>query len=348
MAAPQRWDEIDLLRGLACLSVVGFHFFWRGQSADWITPHAPAWLEAIARYGDMGVSLFFMISGFVISLSARHRTVRQFVASRVARLYPALWVAAPLTAATAWLAHDGRFTVEGSTLLLNLTMVPQYFGVDFVDGAYWSLAVELQFYLLVVIALALGLMQRVEWLVGGWLLLSIVDLLRPVWPLEFWLAVHWAPLFGAGMLACQIRREGPSLDRWLLYAACWILALLFAWRADTDAPGPAGHAHDPWIGLALLSGFFVLFIAIALDRWQLRASRLTRWAGLLTYPVYLLHQNIGYLAIEGLNRIGLDLVPAALLTTTAVGLLAVLVHRLVEQPLSLRLRRTLEGRRAAA
>ncbi len=151
-----RFHEIDLLRGLACAAVVAFHYLSRGPRAGWMDNALFPAVDAIARYGYLGVHLFFMISGFVSLLSAQGATPRSFVASRVARLYPALWVAATITALTASMIGDSRFMVSLPQYLANLSMFPHWFHVPYVDGAYWSLAVELHFYIYVWLALRHG------------------------------------------------------------------------------------------------------------------------------------------------------------------------------------------------
>ncbi|RZA28395.1 MAG: DUF1624 domain-containing protein, partial [Lysobacteraceae bacterium] len=101
-----RFHEIDYLRGFACLCVVAFHWFSRGPNLGLMPGVEFPQAEAVARYGYLGVHLFFMISGFVILMSAQGATPRSFAAARAARLYPALWVCATLTAGAAWLLQD--------------------------------------------------------------------------------------------------------------------------------------------------------------------------------------------------------------------------------------------------
>ncbi|MEX8495929.1 acyltransferase family protein [Sphaerotilus sp.] len=340
----ERSHEIDLLRGVACASVVLFHFLYRGQQADWIADRVGPLLSEVARYGYLGVDLFFIISGYVVFSSAQGASVRAFVASRVARLYPAYWVAAGMTAGLAWLLASPLFSVSLRDFLINLTMLmhllPLRMGVELVDGAYWSLAVELQFYLLIVAVLWTGTMARIEALLTGWLLLSVVDYMRRMYLPTLWLALDWAPLFSAGILFRLIRQDGLNRQRYLLLWCSLLLALAYGTAPDQLARGSAdGSSRNAWIVAGLLAGFFGVFVLIAARRWQLASSWLTRVAGLLTYPVYLLHQNIGYMLLAYWRGSGLSLplrLTGVLLVVTAA---AWMLHQLVELPFGPRLRR---------
>ncbi len=132
MIHPNRLLELDALRGIACILVVFFHFNVN-QPAAW------HWVNL----GVGGVDLFFMISGFVIfySLEKNHNAVDFFVA-RFSRLYPAYWVAVSITSALV-LLNGG--TIHLHDFLVNLTMLQGYFGVEDIDGAYWTLGIELLF-----------------------------------------------------------------------------------------------------------------------------------------------------------------------------------------------------------
>jgi peptidoglycan/LPS O-acetylase OafA/YrhL len=339
MPPRHRLDTLDLLRALACAMVVAFHFLFRGQAAGWLQDAPPAWLSTLARHGHLGVPLFFMISGFVISMSAEGASLRAFAASRIARLVPALWVAAPLTALVALAGDVQAFVVTPGQLLVNLTLVPQWFGVPYVDGVYWSLAVELQFYLLVALALVVRRLDTIEpWLVI-WLLLALLDGMRPMYPLERWLVVTWAPFFVAGICCHLIHRRGATPLRWGLLAASYVLALVaVATRRElVIAPGPA-HPADLPVAATLVSLFFLAFLLIVLRRWELRASAWLRVAGALTYPVYLLHQNIGYVLIELPAWADWPFLLRAAAVTLFVGGLAWTVHVRVERTLGPRLR----------
>ncbi|SFT43264.1 Acyltransferase family protein [Geodermatophilus amargosae] len=146
-----RLRALDGLRFVAAAAVVAFHFTGRdnpgwGESVREAFPT----LSRLTVYGGFGPYLFFMISGFVVLMSAWGRPVPAFLASRIGRLYPAYWAAVVLIAAVLWVAPVvptwSELGLPG--MVLNLTMLQSAFGVAHLDGVFWTLWVELAFYVL--------------------------------------------------------------------------------------------------------------------------------------------------------------------------------------------------------
>src|SRR4051812_19156660 len=89
-----RLAALDGLRFLAALAVMFFHYT-AAEKLLWGNPSRLEFptMNLLTRYGYLGVQLFFVISGFVILMTAYGRNVEEFVASRFSRLFPAYWVA---------------------------------------------------------------------------------------------------------------------------------------------------------------------------------------------------------------------------------------------------------------
>lgn len=304
-------------------------------------------VEAVARYGYLGVHLFFMVSGYVIFMSAVGRSPREFVASRVARLFPALWVAATITMVLVVASHDVRFMVTWREYLWNLTLLPQYAGARYVDGAYWSLAVELQFYILVWIALRLRLLDKVEWLLWGWLLIAFVDALRPMDPVQRWLIADWAPLFVVGAATFRLASAGWSGQRCAMLIVAMALALwhemLHVRRLEIEWHGGGPDLAIVW-GLLVIAA--VVFVLTGLGRITIGRSRWATVPGALTYPVYLIHQFAGYVLFRALLARGVSPVAAlCAIIVFAIGTGAAL-HYGVERPVAPWIRRRVSGQRS--
>ncbi|QXJ24749.1 acyltransferase [Actinomadura graeca] len=348
MTGRARLRELDLLRFVAALAVVLYHFTGFGGAGAWPEPARDVFpeLEGITRYGYLGVDLFFMISGFVILMSAWGRGPGGFGISRLVRLMPAYWASVLLGAAVYAVFREGN-GVPG-LVVPNLTMMQGGLGLRNVDAVYWTLWVEMHFYVLVAVLAGIGITYRsclvlmAAWMFGGVFADEAGNRL-----LQIMLVPTWSPYFIAGMALYMIHRFGPTLLLWGYVAASWLLALHWgAWRA-----GNAFKGSDDMVVSVAVTGIFLVMILVATGRLgRVRWSGLTV-LGALTYPLYLVHSQLALPLLDavypGLNRW------AALAAVIAASLvLAYALHRLVEKPgarwMRARLLESLEPMRSTA
>ena len=160
-----RIGALDLLRFFAAFSVVFYHYIARPEASAFQA------FADIAKFGYLGVPIFFMISGYVISLSAANRSAYQFAVSRVVRLYPALWFGVFFTAGSLYFLSGQSFSV--ADISTNLTLLNDYLGIPNIDGVYWTLQAELKFYACVFLLVALGVFNHYRWWLTIWLISTI-------------------------------------------------------------------------------------------------------------------------------------------------------------------------------
>ena len=338
-AARQRLNQLDALRGLAAMAVVLFHFSTRLSE---LYPQAAPQAWSLPM-GHLGVNLFFIISGFVIFMTIE-RTARptDFVVSRVSRLYPAYWVAILLTfCITHALTLPGK-TVPLTTALANGLMFHGFFRVPHVDGVYWTLEVELLFYALILALFVGGCLAKVHRVLLGLLALRLAYHFAAVWWGQDWswtvfrlLNLRNIAWFALGICCYQwvqprSERKHAALARYTAGAALLSLAL-------TES------------ALAGLLGLAFSVTVLAAARGQLRwlEARPFVWLGAISYPLYLLHENIGWavmLKLQALNWTAGWACAAALILVLA---LSDAVSRWVERP-AMRWIRALYRRRAGA
>ncbi|MCD9143027.1 acyltransferase family protein [Streptomyces albireticuli] len=330
-----RLGALDGLRLCAALMVVAYHYMAFG-SGVWGRPSAEAFPLAHlpASYGWLGVQLFFLISGFVICMSCWGKGVGQFAASRVTRLFPAYWFAVLAVALAVHLWPPDGETPEPSDVAVNLTMLQSPLGVDPVDGVYWTLWIELRFYLLFALVVRKGLTYGravafcVVWAVAAAVARAVDNpvLDQVLMPEDCW-------FFIAGIAFYLMHRFRPNLVLWLLVAGSFVIAQHYLLIAQGRAEGHMGHRVPQWPTVALMAFFFLAVMAVALG-WTRRLEwRGLTAAGALTYPLYLIHERLGWMVIEHhAGRLPRHvLLPALVL---AMLLAAWLVHRLVERPLA--------------
>jgi peptidoglycan/LPS O-acetylase OafA/YrhL len=341
-----RLRALDGLRFVAAAAVVAFHFTGRdnpgwGESVREVFPT----LSRLTVYGGFGPYLFFMISGFVVLMSAWGRPVPAFLASRIGRLYPAYWAAVVLIAAVLWVAPVvpkwSELGLPG--MVLNLTMLQSAFGVAHLDGVFWTLWVELKFYvLLALLGLAGFTRDRLLLLCLAWPVLGAMGAQAGSTLVVALLEPDYAPFFCIGILLYLVRRDGWSAPVGLLLglntcAALWVCETYYVpWSVDVAGAGVSMRA----LTLLLLACIGALALVTLTPVARLDWRWLTT-AGALTYPLYLVHEYPGWALVQRLAPV-LPAYVVLAVVTAAVLAVAWGIHVLVERPLGPRLRRVVE------
>lgn len=341
-----RLATLDLLRLAAALAVVAFHYLYRGAVGEPMLDIAFPEAERLAIFGYLGVNLFFLISGFVIAWSAEGRDFKGFAIARFVRLYPGFLVCMTVSFVVLALAADPRWPVQSGQFAANLAIFAPALGKPFVDGVYWSIVLEIVFYGWVALALLLGVFERWKLpLVTGWLGLCVLnEFLLHSGALRMVFLTEFGPWFAGGILMHHLWSRGPSAEALMLLFAsflvsCNMLAIAQGWM-DIHYGRSIGLGALVAANLAM----HVLLAAALFARGLVPASPFVLALGGLTYPLYLIHQNVGYLALNALSG-SVGRWGAAALVTAAMLLLSWAIWRFVEIPLRPGLTRAL---RAAA
>jgi len=325
---------LDGLRGLAVLWVVAFHFVVLREGDAWVGAlHAAPALDALVRNGYLGVDLFFLLSGFLLALpwiAHAHAglpppSTSAFYARRARRILPAYYaqlvllflVALPLLLGRSYWRKDLYVYLWNGVahgLFLQGTS-PLTSGSMGVNGALWTLPIEVQFYLLLPLAVPLFVRAPRRALAAAialslaWQWAAAHDL-APLVSLELRLGAHWrwAEATVREMLATQLpaflghfalgiflariwlaRRDGSAWPG-VPFAAAAGAALLAAAIAGL-VPLPPEHVRlAPSVALTLL------FYAAVASRARVVGLLLGRgplaMAGRISYSAYLCHLPI--------------------------------------------------------
>lgn len=287
--------DIDGLRAIAVLSVVMFHAF----------PH-------LLRGGFIGVDVFFVISGFLITkiilddLNAGHWSFEKFYVRRIRRIFPAVVVVLLATYLLGWfiLFSDefqrlGRHVAAGAGFVSNIVLWGEagYFDASADTKPLlhlWSLGVEEQFYIVFPLLLWIGWRLKIKfWIVIG--LLAFISFLINIHGIkENPTASFYAPyarfweLMAGGFLAAMYPRlsgfQRPYLSDTISMAGALLLVYGF-FRIHGGLPFPGKWALVPVLAAVLL-------IAAGPQSWfnkHVLSSRALVWIGLISFPVYLWH-----------------------------------------------------------
>lgn len=358
------FPNVNFLRAAAALLVLVYHVV---EVAPW--PEFPKEGALLAfRVGWIGVDLFFVISGFVIGLSALrlYRDVapdyrRTFMRRRLARIVPLyvvtciafLVLVRPPMLQLSW----EKIALQiGSHLVFLHNLHPWL--ASGINGPNWSVAAEMQFYVLAIVAIPLISRVDVRWLLAGgvlvaWTVRALVfwrtrDLGNP--NLTFTYATQVPAMldaFAIGLCLARLHLDG-TMARWtarwpalpLLVAACgFAVAFHFVWSAYWAQLNywTSGAMVVFWrTGLALMFGALVLFATALPDMTRMALLRPLDYLGEISYGIYLWHLPV----ILTLRELLPAATPAAMLAMTLaiVIVLSAATWRFIEQPFIRRLR----------
>lgn len=343
----RKYLGIDFTRLLAASMVAAYHlsfFWWLPQNDD--RPDLYAGLASIRPFtsvGWVGVEIFFVISGFVIALSAQGRTAREFFIGRALRLYPAAWVCGVISFLVAGSA------VGWSEFLRSMVLWPVG---PWVDGAYWTIAIEMTFYALVGLVLAFGGSPAIARLTLGlglystafWIAKAVNSALQG--PMDgafaaienevgFLLLLHFGCYFAFGMAL-----SARNLLQSTLFGLVCLVSVLVRSHAIQPTLGP-GSAHWIFPPIVWLVATLIIVGSVVWNDWV--TKHFSRWAsaisvgGLLTYPVYLVHDQLGKSVVAAVSLPPYLAFATGMLCVFIAAYLALLAERRIRSVLRARL-----------
>ena len=333
-----RESELDALRGIAAVLVLLFHY-----------SGLPGFDLSFLLTGVTGVDLFFIISGYVIFMTLNKTTrAKEFIVSRLSRLYPS-YLAAMLIVVlmTVYISHE-KFP---SAILLagNVTMMQPFFMVPYLDDVYWTLTVELQFYILMLLLFVFGKLQKIE-LIGIVLVLAIlayhlVSLSYSttskayIWPHSFLPLISHFQLFVAGIFFYKIKNSGSSIYRHAAIVICFVSSIILFPHA--------GKSHY-FIGIvnytAMLLMYFAAFYLFIFGSLKFIAIKPLLFLGSISYCIYLIHLTPGYILFNVLTEsFQWHRAVSTLFTIACVIGVATLVTYAIERPIIRFLRKKFSG-----
>jgi peptidoglycan/LPS O-acetylase OafA/YrhL len=266
--APGYVAVLDPLRGLAALAVAVFHFTNNG----WLP--ATHWLERLGFHGYHGVQTFFVISGFVVPY-AMHlggyspRNFLPFIARRLARIYPPYFVSVVLLGAMNLMQPAiGAHRLSALDFASHLLFLNELLGRPWLMEIYWTLALEVQFYLLAGLLWPL-LSSRATWLFACGAAAAVA--LGFAWPCNYCLVgtIEYF-LLGIALFRQHARMDRPAASAMLITALAGVV-----WWNDG--------------GISVFAALLPVAAKFAIRE----VSAPAKFLGRISYSLYLFHLSAG-------------------------------------------------------
>lgn len=308
--------ELDVLRIMGAISIVLFHYTFRGYAADNMSILSFPFLGEIFKYGCFGIFIFSILSEYTIILSSRNKNFFDFLYSRVLRLYPSFWIAVCITSIAALLFESDQYHVDLKQFFLNLTMLGDYIGVPPVDGAYWFLFVIIKFYFIVSLIILLNLMRFQKYIAGIWLALSLITLFYDGYKIyKFLIMPGCSSFLISGMIFCAAKQEGWDIYKIIVQITSFTLSLytinnythFFNKYFSTDM--------SLYIMVLIITFIYLLMYILTIKYRYIVLPGYVITLSASTYPLYLIHQNFGFMIF---NHFGESVNKYIMLSATSV------------------------------
>lgn len=328
---------LDYLRGLSAIAVMLYHYTTRYDQLFGHTTDYPVFFQ----YGSYGVLVFFLLSGYLTFGRIEKYKPESFIVKRFKKLYPSYWIAMIVTAVATYFMLP-ELSVSLKDFFLNFSMIQMYLGAKNVDGAYWTLSCELFFYFFIYL-ICLSKVKCIKAILI-WFVFQIVLLLLPppvvqngmVILLKKFNDLLYFHCFMVGGLISIIEQKmmcKPNNSRRLFEIAGLIVLCLFFISQQFIS-------HEFSSGIFFIISTLLLSMSVLLyDKRILLPSFLYKllmpiaWFAVLSYPFYLLHQNLGYIIIKSMESFGLVNELYLIIPFTIILLLAYALYKIVEEPI---------------
>ena len=286
------------MRGIAALLVLVLHvsqIFLENKTIQATGQSMNDFIEYV-DLGRIGITIFFIISGFVIckSFNTNRKELKSFAIKRFFRLYPLFWFSLIVGAIVLW--PLGKQHLSASIIVGNATMLPAFFKQSFVIGLYWTLETELLFYVLASLLYFWGLLRKPTVIIGLTLLLYVFLVAFTFLPATQPALPHWVAtpyhlslmLLGVSMRYAYDESKTNNSEKVsrksvanlhlliLLLIPIYILANYFLRGVETNLTD----------AIAYLIG--IIFFVIGLKILRGAPSFLV-YLGTISYSIYLLH-----------------------------------------------------------
>jgi peptidoglycan/LPS O-acetylase OafA/YrhL len=321
-----------LLRFVAVAAVVLYHFGFWGPASHGLPQVAFPWMGPFAQYGFLGVPVFFIISGFVIAYSAEGRTAAGFAIARFSRIYPTFVLCMTLAFLTILTLGAPYFEVTLAQWCANLFVAAPALGEQYVDTSYWSLVIEIVFYVWVATFMAIGLFPRsIDAIILIWLTITFANELTIDTPLiEKVFIADDSGFFAVGLLIYEFyrgRRDARLYGMFIFAASTEVFQAVH--KLERLGVHTGGTFDARVVAAICVASIVVIFLASRVRRVPLPAGVVVALGG-MTYPLYLLHMQMGYVFYTAVTTAQKGLLVGTILSAITVTSWA--IWRYFERP----------------
>ena len=286
----QRLDYLDNIRGVAILFVLIYHFFYIYPMESGVIYFQELYkINELLNFGAIGVSLFFILSGFLMAASMdKNISPYKFLIKRFNRIFPVYWIVIILT--TLIYNYIGYKDISLIQFIMNFFMIQDiFYGSKHIDGVFWSILIEIKFYILCFFIIIFNQYKNIKYFFLIMLIFSIFAVLSRIYlnkDIGFGIFLYFSIMLN-GMLFYKFINNN---EKTFLYVQP--IYLLYLFTISSYAYGKSSYSYA-WVISIIL---FLLFYKFKFK------SKILSFFALISYSLYLIHKNLSYLIMNYFDK----------------------------------------------
>lgn len=278
----KRFQELDALRGIAIFGIVIHHYLMYSYNRPEYSKELITTIDTLHYI----VNWFFVLSGYVVYMTlTKINYLPNFIVNRFSRLFPAYWLAVLITSLVVTFSpYYNYIPADSHRVLINLTMLQHWFRVEAIDGSYWTLPLELSFYVIMYFVFLSKLNKHIHLFSAIFLILTLIVNAMAHTSIAFAYTLYYIPVLKAGAFfmagICFYKLFENKNDN--IAKALILLSLIIQ------------LAIGNWVEVLYMAVFYLLLSLFILQKLQWIVNPKILFLARMSFSVFLLHQYIGY------------------------------------------------------
>ncbi len=278
----KRFQELDALRGIAIFGIVIHHYLMYSYNRPEYSKGLVSTIDTLHYI----VNWFFVLSGYVVYMTlTKINYLPNFIVNRFSRLFPAYIFAVLITSLIITVSpYYNYIPADFNRIAINLTMLQHWFRVEAIDGSYWTLPLELSFYVIVYFVFLSKLNKHVHWFTGIFLIFTLIVNILAHRSIALAYTLYYIPVLKAGTFFMAgicfyklFENKNDNIAKILI-----LLSLIIQFVIGN------------WVEVAYIATFYLLLYLFILQKLQWIVHPKILFLARMSFSVFLLHQYIGY------------------------------------------------------
>jgi peptidoglycan/LPS O-acetylase OafA/YrhL len=211
-------------------------------------------------------------------------------------------------------------------------MLNEFIKIEPIDGAHWYIFTILKFYIITSIIILLKLTKFQKYIAGIWLIISIITIHYQIPIVNFFIIPKYSTFIISGIILYTAKKEGWDIYKYITLLMSLILSIYIVNNYIPKFNLHYSTKISPYIVSTIILIIYLFMYMSTINNKQLKLPKYVTTISISTYPLYLIHQNFGYVILNKTGHI-INKYPLLIITILLMITLSIIITKFVEPKL---------------